>query len=425
MLDTSSLISVPTVYKDIDPGSLVIIPIAVLGELDKLKKFPGGSGRNARVAIRNIDALSNLGDITTGVVVDGGTIVKVDARHFDLSSSVFSGFGDPDYGDTQILACAYSCWAIDKSVVLVSNDINLRTKAKARGIGATGYDGEAKVNELYAGTKVVVDPARGYELLDKGYIPSIPNLSLHEFITFTDTDGTEISSGRKVSGNKIKVVKNQQLWKVSPRNKEQKFAADLIMDKGIDLVTLVGPAGCGKSLIALAAALELVLTRNDFDKLIVYRPIQAMGADIGYVPGSIEEKLAPWFEAIMDSFEVLFGGSRKDWKKDLEMFKKKGKIELGALTYIRGRSLPNSIILCDEFQNLTKEEAKTILTRVGEGTKIILTGDIDQIDKEDLDAGNNGLTYVIEKFKDIGLAGHITLVKGERSKLATVASEIL
>lgn len=428
MLDTSSLVSAPSVYKDIDPGSLVIIPIIVLGELDKLKKFPGGPGRNARVAIRNIDAVSELGDISTGVLLDNGTVVKVDAKHFDLSHPAYSGFGDPTYGDTQILACVYTIWNSSPEgceVILVSNDINLRIKAKSRGIEAIGFEGGSKVNELYSGCSEIVDEDKGFELKDSGSISADGlDANLHEFITFKTENGNIVSSGRKVSDNKIKLVKSNKLWEITPRNDEQKFAADLIMDRGIDLVTMVGPAGCGKSLVALAAALELVLSRREFNKLVIYRPIQPMGSDIGFIPGSVEEKLAPWFEAIMDSFEILFG-AKNDWRRELEMFKKKGRIEMNALTYIRGRSIPNAIILCDEFQNLTKEEAKTILTRVGEGTKIILTGDINQIDKEDLDAGNNGLTYVIEKFKDSPLAGHITLTKGERSRLATLAADIL
>ena len=200
------------------------------------------------------------------------------------------------------------------------------------------------------------------------------------------------------------------------------------MDPNVDLVTLTGKAGCGKTLITISAALELVLEKQQYNKLVIYRPIQAVGNDIGFLPGDITEKLAPWFQAVMDSFEVLFSSKEKnnnEWKKDLEMFQRKGKIEMEAITYIRGRSIPNAIILVDEAQNLCKEDMKTILTRAGQGTKIILTGDIEQIDNQELDAMNNGLTFVIDKFKESELAGHITFTKGERSRLATKASEIL
>lgn len=201
---------------------------------------------------------------------------------------------------------------------------------------------------------------------------------------------------------------------------------DLIMDRNVDLVTLIGKAGTGKSLIVLAAALELVVSKHEYEKFIIYRPIQPVGNDIGYLPGTQEEKLAPWFQAVMDNFELLFSSKgRTDWKRELEMFQNKGRIEMEAITYIRGRSIPNAIILIDECQNLSKEEVKTILTRAGENTKIILTGDIEQIDNSLLDATSNGLTHVIEKFKDEPEAGHITFTQGERSKLATKAAEIL
>ena len=198
------------------------------------------------------------------------------------------------------------------------------------------------------------------------------------------------------------------------------------MDKNVDLVTLIGRAGSGKTLIALASALELVCQRKEYEKLIVYRPIQPVGNDIGYLPGTMEEKLAPWFQAIMDNFEILFSNKHgNNWQQDLEMYQKKGRIEMEAITYIRGRSIPNAIILIDEAQNLTKEEVKTVLTRAGENTKIILTGDLDQIDSNFLDATSNGLVHVIERFRDSGLAGHVSFVQGERSRLATLAAEIL
>ncbi len=177
--------------------------------------------------------------------------------------------------------------------------------------------------------------------------------------------------------------------------------------------------------MVLASALELVLSKNAYDKFVIYRPIQPVGNDIGFLPGTMEEKLGPWFHAIMDNLEFLLGGKNREWKKDLEMWQKKGIIEMEAITYIRGRSIPNSIILVDECQNLTKDEVKTILTRAGENTKIILTGDIEQIDNSTLDATSNGLTYIIEKFKNSELAGHITLTQGERSRLASMAAEIL
>jgi PhoH-like ATPase len=431
VLDTSTLIYDPAAWKQF-PNSDVIIPIAVLNELDKLKKQSGEVGRNARVCVRLLDEISDKLDISTGIELEDGVMLKIDATYRDMTAPDYAGFGDPSYGDTQILACALANWQAhyENDVTLVSNDINLRVKAKSRNIDAIAHDGQKDaMSDMYMGTQVIVDEVAGEDLLKNGFIdPELYgfNFNMHECVLFESPNGDGISMGRKVSNNKLKLIRKIYPWGVSSRNKEQSFAMDLIMDKGIDLVTLVGKAGTGKSLIVLATAIELVISRKEYDKFIIYRPIQSVGNDIGYLPGTMEEKLAPWFQAIMDNFELLFGNKvGADWKRDLEMFQKKGKIEMEAITYIRGRSIPNAIILVDECQNLSKEDVKTILTRAGEGTKIILTGDIEQIDNSSLDATNNGLIHVIEKFKDSEMAGHITFTQGERSRLASKAAEIL
>jgi len=428
ILDTSALIVDPQTWKSFKNAE-VIIPIAVLNELDKLKKQPGEVGKSARVCIRLLDDISNSGDINTGVKLEDDTMLKIDASYNNMSDPNYQGFGDPTYGDTQILACLYTHYLLDKNTILVSNDINLRIKAKSRGIEAISHVREGKVSsDLYSGCQIIHNEAAGIELVTTGKLNVDDhdlNLYPNECVLFKGDDGENIIMGRKVSDNEIKTLNKCYPWSLSSRNKEQAFAIELIMDTGIDLVTLTGGAGSGKSLVAIASALELVLHKKKYDKLIIYRPIQSVGNEIGYLPGLLEEKLAPWFQPIMDSFEVLFNKSHYDWKKDVEMYQKKGKIEFGAITYIRGRSIPNAIILVDESQNLNKEEIKTILTRAGEGTKIILTGDLDQIDNNGLDAINNGLTYTIEKFKDSPLAGHITFIQGERSRLATEAAEIL
>jgi len=430
ILDTSALVYDPCTFKQF-PDSDVVIPIAVLNELDKLKKQSSEAGKNARVAIRLIDEVSNQGDISTGILIEDDTMLKVDATYYDMSNPAFAGFGDPTYGDTQILACAYSTWIGNKDAVLVSNDINLRIKAKSRGMDAESHEGNKySLSDLYAGTRTIVNEDAGLDLQSRGHIdPAVYNIYLNpnECVRFEDSSGNAIALGRKVAADRIKLIKKTYPWNISARNKEQAFAIDLIMDRSVDLVTMIGKAGTGKSLVVLATALELVLGRKEYDKFIIYRPIQPVGNDIGYLPGTMEEKLAPWFQAIMDNFEILFttkaGGS--DWRRELEMYQKKGRIEMEAITYIRGRSIPNAIILVDECQNLSKEDVKTILTRAGENTKIILTGDIEQIDNSLLDATSNGLTHVIEKFKDSSLAGHITFTQGERSRLASQAAEIL
>lgn len=431
LLDTSALIYDPILYKQY-PDYDIIIPISVLNELDKLKKQPGEAGRNARVAIRALDDISNIGDISTGVLVENNTLIKVDATYYDLNLSEFTGFGDPAYGDTQILACAYANWLAHPvhDVTLISNDINLRIKSKARSIDAISHDGKVdSLSDLYAGNQVIINEEAGLDLQKCGYINPIPfglNLQSNECILFKNEVGDGIAMGRKTSDDRVKLIKKIYPWGISARNKEQSFAIDLIMDKKLNLVTLIGKAGCGKTLITMAAALELVLSKKEYDKLIIYRPIQSVGNDIGFLPGEMSEKLAPYYSAIIDNFEVLLGSKQgSDWKRDLEMFQRKGRIEMEAITFIRGRSIPNAIMFIDEAQNLSRDEIKTILTRAGEGTKIILTGDLDQIDNRDLDATNNGLVYVIEKFKDYDIAGHVTFTQGERSRLATLAADIL
>ena len=211
-------------------------------------------------------------------------------------------------------------------------------------------------------------------------------------------------------------------WNINARNKEQSFAIDMLMNNGIEVVTLIGRAGSGKTLCAIAAGLEQVVGANPrYTRLVVSRPVMPMGKDIGFLPGTLEDKMAPWLAPIVDNLEFLTNND----SKVIEKWKDDGLIEVEALTYIRGRSISNAFIIIDEAQNLTMHEVKTILTRVGEGTKIVLTGDIEQIDNVYTDETSNGLTHVVEKFKDQEFAGHVTLRKGERSRVATAAAKIL
>jgi len=220
-----------------------------------------------------------------------------------------------------------------------------------------------------------------------------------------------------------RIYDNIDVWSVKPRNKEQNFSLNLLMDPSVSVVTLIGKAGSGKTLMAIAAGLEQIIgeRKGIYKRLIVSRPIQPMGKDLGYLPGTLEEKMSPWLAPIQDNLEYLMGND----KLTLGAYVQEGTIEIEALTYIRGRSISNAFIVIDESQNLTKHEVKTILTRVGENTKIVLTGDIDQIDNAYIDETNNGLTYTIEKFKDFDITGHVSLRKGERSKIATLAANIL
>lgn len=423
VLDTSTLVCDPSAWKHF-VESQVIIPITALNELDNLKKTPGDVGRNARVCIRMLDEISDRGDITVGVLLDDNILLKIDVNNNIIPDA---GFGPQSYGDSQILACAYY-YHIEfpnDEIVLVSNDISLKIKAKARGVDAISYEGERYfITELYSGLKTVNNSDAANELSTTGKIFSDNygiDLNYNECVFFEK----ENIIGRKVSDRIVEIIKKSSLWGIYPKNKEQACAMDLILDKTVDLVTLTGAAGTGKTLVILAAALELVINKKEYNKFIIYRPIQPVGNDIGFLPGTLEEKLSPWFTAVMDGLEFLLGSKNRDWKKDLELWQKKDLVEFGAITYVRGRSIPNAIILIEEAQNISKDEIKTILTRAGTGTKVILNGDLDQIDRNDLDATNNGLVYVIEKFKDDEGAGHITFTQGERSRLATKAAEIL
>jgi PhoH-like ATPase len=425
ILDTSVLIYDPLCYTQFIDSD-VVIHITVLDELDKLKKLPNDAGRNARVVARLLDEISDKGDIHIGVLLDNDVLLKIDTNNYEYT-------GDALYGDTRILSCAIHTYKnnANLNVILVSNDINMRVRAKASGILSISHEKKDLLfSDLYSGIRLITHEQAGSDLLSSGSI-DIKNygIELHpnECVAFQDEFGSDIAKGRQINNTHLKMTKRSFPWGLTPRNREQEFAIDLLMDYKVPLVTMVGNAGCGKSLVALAAALDLVLEKRAYNKLIIYRPIQPVGNDIGFLPGFIEEKLAPWFQAVMDNFEILFtssnGGDR--WKVNFEAAKKKDKIQMEAITYIRGRSIPNALILVDEAQNLSKEEVKTILTRVGENTKIIFNGDISQIDNSFLDAANNGMSYLIEKFKTSNLAGHVTFTKGERSLLASEAARIL
>lgn len=403
ILDTSVLVSNPNIINILKEE--IIIPVVVLSELDKLKTGIGEAAKNSRTAIK---------------ILDKSTFenVKVDIAYYPNCR-----FGDPSYADNQILEAAIH-YSNKRNIKLLSNDINLRVKAKSVGILAEEFYTEYKADTLYSGFKTIVNEDAGYDLLEKTWTDEcVDELQQNECVLFLNKDKDGLATGRKV-GNKIRILNKHNPFDLRSKNIEQACSFDLLMDRKIDLVTLIGRAGSGKTLCALACAADLVINKKFYNKLVIYRPMQAVSAEIGFTPGSISEKLEPWFQPIYDNFDFLFS-SKSNARAYLDILMSKGVVEFGAITYIRGRSIPNAIILIDEFQNLTKEEAKTLLTRAGEGTKIILTGDVEQIDNNKLDLLNNGLTYVVEKFKDTEIAGHITFTKCERSRLAAKAAEVL
>jgi PhoH-like ATPase len=421
VLDTSALVTDPTAYRSYQHCD-ICLPITIIQELDKLKRQPDEVGRNARIAIKLLDQISQNGDISTGILLEKDILLRIDTIVHQIIGS------DTGYGDNQILGCAIAAYKAhpENDVCLISNDFNLRVRAKAYGLDAQGHSSEDNTGtDLYTGQQIIVSPSAGCTLLENGIlyakdfgIEAQPN----ECLTFLEPDGEGQVLARHIANGKIKKIRQIYPWKLQARNKEQSYAFDMIMDPNIDLITMIGTAGSGKTLCALACAIDLVLSKKAYSKLIVYRPVIGVDEGIGYLPGSEMDKLEPWLQPIKDNFEHLMGDR---YKHTLELYTSKGQIEFSALTYIRGRSIPNAIILVDEVQNLTQSQVKTILTRAGENSKIILTGDISQIDAQRLDPINNGLTYAVEKFKHSELAGHITFTKGERSRLATLASEIL
>lgn len=429
ILDTSVLIHDPNSFKSF-PGNNVIIPINVLDELDKIKNLPNESGKNSRMCIRALDNLCHQGNIHKGIKIENNVFLKID------TSKIPDRFGTANYVDNKILSCAYFVKKKNNKrknppiTILVSRDINLRIRARALNIEAQDYEKDkTPVVELYQGFKHLVSDEIGKILtkkdLDIKVYDELQELRPNECLYVEAESGEGLSLGKRV-GDKLVTIKSRKPWGLELRNKEQAFAVDLLCDTKIPLVSLIGKAGTGKTLCAIASALEMVLEQKKYNKMIIYRPIQPVGNDIGFLPGTMEEKLGPWMQAISDGFEFLFEAKNgPKWKTTLDRYLDNEIIQMEAITYIRGRSIPNAFILIDEAQNLSKEEVKTILTRAGTGSKIVLTGDIEQIDNSYLDATNNGLTYVVEKFKDVDLAGHITFTKGERSPLASKAAEIL
>jgi len=408
----------------------IVIPLKVLEEIDKHKKRQDSVGSQARSIIRKLDALRDKGSLSKGVRIEKGFGVVRVSSYNPLCLPDDLDLDDPD---NQIIATALSEQEIapkSRKVVVVSRDINMRVKCDALGLLTEDYQAEQVVDHaegLYTGrAEILVDE----QDIDRFYAgdeiwmdPEDHILCPNQFIMLiSNSNDKKTALARFEDYNRPlqKIVRsNKQIWSTEPRNKEQQFAFDLLLDPEISVVSLVGKAGSGKTLLALAAGLEQTFGKGSlYKKIVVTKPVEPVGKDIGFLPGSMEEKMLPWLAPIQDNLQFLMG----DDKATLELYMEKGQIEVEAMTFIRGRSISNAFIVIDEVQNMTQHEIKTVLTRVGEGTKIILTGDIEQIDNVYIDATNNGLSYVVEKLKDEKITGHVTLLKGERSKVATIAA---
>ncbi len=438
VLDTNVLLHDPLSLFAFDDNE-VIIPSVVLEEIDSKKRLADEIGRNARNISRELDGMRALGQLHNGVMLPNGGLLKVEMNHRRFVR-VQELFGEMT-NDNRILAVAlnYHMEELEsgdpRPVIIVSKDVLVRVKADVLGIIAQDYlsDQTVSISDQYTGHLTlhvhpsVIDEFYSTRFLGVNQLGIKVTLNPNEFVILRDELGTSKSALLKVTsdGHRLEPLhmSNDPIWGITARNAQQRMALELLLNDEIPLVTLTGRAGTGKTLITLAAGLMKECNEHKFKKLLIARPVVPMGKDIGYLPGEKEEKLRPWMQPIYDNLEFLF-----DTKKSGDLDKilmGMGSIQVEALTYIRGRSIPGQFIIIDEAQNLSKHEVKTIVSRVGENSKIVLLGDPEQIDHPYLDSQSNGLTYLVERFKEEGISGHVTLEKGERSRLAQLATERL
>lgn len=411
----------------------IYIPFAVIEEVDRFKRDLGENGRNARQFSRFVDVLRARGSLADGVELE-----KTNSNVYVTTDLFIDGIPkelDQGNPDNRILAKALQLQRLypKAKVELVSKDINLRIKADVYGIIANDYRPDSSdVEELYSGLAEVSVPP---EMIDRFYKEKSIKLPeelympvANQYLIMKDSTNPNHSAiGRySMSENRIVplITPSESIWGIHPRNVEQSFALDCLLNDEIGFVSLVGKAGTGKTLLAIAAGLYKTLDEGRFQRLLVSRPIFPMGRDIGYLPGDVEQKLNPWMQPIFDNVEFLMGSDKKAAGRARELINQ-GMVNIEPLTYIRGRSIPNQYLIVDEAQNLTPHEIKTIVTRAGQGTKVVLTGDPYQIDNPYVDSANSGLTYAVERFKGQPIASHVTLAKGERSELAELAANIL
>lgn len=422
-----------------DPNSLfvfadneIVLPLGVIEEIDEQKKRVDEVGRNSRCVARTLDELRQKSPLSDGVRLESGGLLRVEiSRH--ISTDILPEGLDPQKIDNQILALAIHLKTTGNNpVIVVTKDITLRVKADALGLSCQDYERhKVDMEKFYTGTAVLETDSvdsfynEGRLKVEEGAFETNQNITLVDKL-----NPSHSALGRyDLKANAVLPLKisHANLWGIKAHNREQQFAIDMLLDDSLMLVTLVGIAGTGKTLLALAAGLTKVIKENRYQKLLVTRPIIPVGKDIGFLPGDVKAKLMPRMQPISDNLEFLFATHQdeKFSKVDMDSLIDDGIIELEALSYIRGRSIPNQFIIVDEAQNLTPHEIKTIITRAGIGTKIVITGDYYQIDNPYLDSSSNGLTYLVEKFKGTQIFGHITLIKGERSELAEMAAELL
>ncbi len=436
VLDTNVLLhnpSSPFLFKDND----VVLPLAVIEEIDDQKKRQDEIGRSARQVSRELDRLRAQGPLARGVATAQGGTLRIELNHSRLGEGLPAVLG-LEKADNRILCVAWGLMRQESlPVILVTKDLNLRVKADALGIPSEDFrNDKVDFDHLYSGVREVevegglIDAFYRQGLLGlDGLGPAEP----HQFFILKSGIGPSQSALARHHGGQLLPLGFGcgECFGISPRNKEQRFALELLLDPEVKVVSLAGPAGTGKTLLALAAGLEAVAEHKTYQRLLVTRPIVPMGPDLGYLPGEKEEKLRPWMQPLYDNLEYLFRGYPTGRGKGGppvgagDYLAAQGLLEIEALTYIRGRSIPGQFILCDEAQNLTPHMVKTLITRVGEGSKIVFTGDPEQIDHPYLDASSNGLSYMVEKLRSQNISGHVTLKKGERSEVAELGARLL
>jgi len=404
------------------PGNTVIIPLVVLDELDRFKDRSGLLGENARHVNRFLDSLRSKGNLHKGIKAENDQIIKIEGLaplHIPISLNI-------ELGDNKIIGVARRLIKdTNEDVIVVTKDINFRVKCDALGIKAEDYYKDRVVDdksEMYQGyTELVVEST---DIIDKFYDNGFLETDHFDF-AFSPNQYVIIKCGKnsllgvEKAGKIVGLHESSfEKIKVKARNKEQKFALDLLARQDIPLATLTGLAGSGKTFLTMLAAIS-GLHEGQYEKIVLTRTLEPVGKDIGFLPGDVDDKLDPWIGSIIDNYKSHF--------KDLtyfELMRKKGQIEVAPLAFIRGRTFNDTFLIVDEAQNATIHELKTIITRVGENSKIVLLGDIGQIDTPYIDALSNGLTIVVEKLKGEILSGHVNLLRGERSKLATLASKV-
>ena len=431
VIDTNVLLHDPDAIVEFADND-VVIPLTVIEELDRMKRQSDELGRNARQVIRFIDSLKarKQGDLHSGIPIENGITFKI-----LIESQLHVSPNFPlhlDKPDNRILHAAYQIQQSGQTVVLVSKDLVVRVKAEAIGIEAQDYENlKEAYDSIYKGYKKLVVSKKEIDMFYKDNFLELADTDFHpnEYCLLSCPEQSsaigKFNHRTKRLEPLIKITRD--VWGIHPLNLEQRCALDLLLRDDIKLVTLLGQAGTGKTLIALAAGLRKVFDESLYSKILVSRPIVPLGKDIGYLPGTKEEKLSHWMQPIYDNLEFLCqstngtanGAETQKWIMESK------KIEMEAVTYIRGRTLPKMFIIIDEAQNLTPHEVKTIISRAGQGTKVVLTGDPTQIDNPYLDKDSNALTFTVSKFQKYPIYGHMFLDKTERSELAAIAADIL